>query len=269
MGLATPPDDTHDAPAGGVVWPTLNSKKSVGSIGRNAASLAGRMFHRTRSKSSTSTLSSVEASSPPPPMPVPAMPSPPALKLDSTPFVIPPIQTSLHGEDPGDSPTSSTPIGDPFVSQSITPSTAKPKSSLPHTRPPNLVLTTSTSPPAALLPLPKTAPETRPASWMSVSSDVSSGGSSSVAQSPLFDKAIFDAFPSVPQMPPPHTHTQSYAHAGASALSAGPVRPLPVSPAGAMTSPPPAYSEYALGGGAGLPLLGRLAETQRRVNPLP
>ncbi|KAF7328945.1 hypothetical protein MVEN_02524400 [Mycena venus] len=118
----------HGSPhIGGIAWPTLASKKSVGSLGKSAASLAGKMWHRSRSKSNTSTVSSLSegASSPPPPMPVPvpALPSPPVLKLDvnsnsPSPFVIPPIQTSLDGDDPlADSPTSSTPIADPLSSR--------------------------------------------------------------------------------------------------------------------------------------------------------
>ncbi|KAJ7475126.1 hypothetical protein B0H11DRAFT_2034191 [Mycena galericulata] len=254
MGLVTPPDDGAAMQSGSnptIAWPTLNTKRSVGSIGRNAASLAGRMF-RTRTKSSAST-----HRHPPPPLPVPTLPSPPVLKLDSTPFVIPPIQTSLHETDASESPTSSTPIADPFISLSATPATAKPKSSTPPTRPPHLTLNTSASgtapPPAGLLHIPKTAPESRPESWMSVSS----GGSSSMAPSPLFDKAIFDAFPSVPDMPPPHARNTP--------LSAGPTgstRQLPILP----SSPPPAYSDHSFSEGA--TLLGRLAETNRRVNPL-
>ncbi|KAJ7641432.1 hypothetical protein FB45DRAFT_900204 [Roridomyces roridus] len=188
MPVATPPDEHPISPASSsaVVWPTLTTKKSGGSIGRSAASFAGRMFSRSRTKSSASTVSSMDGhshtSSPPPPMPqsASASPSPPALRLDSTPFFIPPIETE-HQFPTDDTPT-----------------TAMPRS--PPMRPPHLVLTPSgPTSGESLLPYLQADPvESRPTSWMST---MSSGTSSSVAQSPLFDKAIFDAFPSVPNMP--------------------------------------------------------------------
>ncbi|KAJ6589015.1 hypothetical protein B0H19DRAFT_1102483 [Mycena capillaripes] len=301
MGLPTPPDDGgHPPPSphlspqssphvgSGIAWPSLGSKKSVGSLGRGAASLAGKMWHRSRSKSSTSTVSSLSEASSPPPVPVPVLPTPPALKLDSTPFVIPPIQTTSydHEHDPSDSPTSSTPIADPFSSLSTaipTASTSVPKQI--GQRPPALVLTSSTSAPASLLPVPKTAPEKSRQSW---TSSISSTGSSSVATSPLFDKAIFDAFPSVPEMPPPSRplpmagRSKSLRDATSSGNSSpassspttGSVRPLPLSPQSYSShSDTSSMSERSFAPSAGSygrdGLLARVAETQRRVNPLP
>ncbi|KAJ7864410.1 hypothetical protein B0H13DRAFT_2069234 [Mycena leptocephala] len=261
MGLPTPPDDhglVHHAstsprgspqsspqpPHASIAWPSLASKKSVGSLGRGAASLAGKMWHRSRSKSSASTVSSrSEASSPPPALPVPALPAPPVLKLDSTPFVIPPITTSYDlDHDPSDSPTSSTPIADPFSSLSTVVPASASMPALKHTkstpqRPP-------ASAPASMLPVPKTAPESRPASWQSVSST----GSSSLATSPLFDKAIFDAFPSVPDMPPQPMPRPlpslglaraNSLHSNGSHGGGSPVRPLPMP---GYPNSPPGYS---------------------------
>ncbi|KAJ7159821.1 hypothetical protein C8R43DRAFT_345581 [Mycena crocata] len=290
MGLATPPDDAaavNPATGSAVTWPSLSSKKSVGSIGRGAATLAGKMWHRTRSKSSTSTVSSIEAS-PPPPLPIPALPSPPVLKLDQTPFIIPPIQTSLYGQDSSETPTNRTPNGGPHSAlSSATPTASKPtqlpksKSYTAPTRPPHLTLNSSASSPGALLPVPNTAPESRPISWTSVSS----GGSSSVATSPMFDKAIFDAFPSVPEMPLPQSHSArvgSYGHANSVHSSgmnspAAHVRPLPLSPPGFnsdSSTSTPTFSDrsFTRGGTPGTydnqPLLARVGETQRRVDTL-
>lgn len=50
---------------------------------------------------------------------------------------------------------------------------------------------------SSLLPSSAQSPKERPTSWMSIAS------TSSVAPSPLFDKEMFDAFPSVPQDTPP------------------------------------------------------------------
>ncbi|KAK7055304.1 hypothetical protein R3P38DRAFT_2600206 [Favolaschia claudopus] len=291
----------HGSPhIGGVAWPALSSKKSAGSLGKSAASFAGKLWSRTRSKSSTSTVSSLSnegASSPPPPMPVsiPPLASPPILNLDAgssykTPFAIPPIRTSSYERDTvPDSPSNTTPIANPLPSRlpSTAPDTlARTKSHpAPHQRPPALVLTASNSTPSSLLPVPKTAPQSRPASWTSLSS-----GESSVAQSPLFDKAIFDAFPSVPQMPPQQppspprplpvpNRTNSLSSTGSGAGSpAGPARPLPPSPPGYYSSDMSSIrststvSDRSLAGqntGHGRDgMLARLAETQRRVNPL-
>ncbi|KAJ7764789.1 hypothetical protein B0H16DRAFT_1525751 [Mycena metata] len=303
MGLATPPDDTssvHTA-GGSVAWPSLGSKKSVGSFGRGAASLAGKMWSRSRSKSS-STVNSIEAPSPPPPLPVPTLPSPPMLNLESTPFVTLPTQTTGHP----DSPTSITPIANPSHSLSRPGTSATPTIPLVKAksynapRPPNLILTNSngsSGPPTLLLPLPNTAPQDRPASWLSVSS-----GSSSMAASPLFDKAIFDAFPSVPPMPTSQSagsYTRS-PNGGVpspqSTLPSGPpngaARPLPV-PGGSskpiidpttFMDPGPSFvsksaptttdrsfvqSVHPGTFAREQPLLARLAETQMPVNPLP
>ncbi|KAF8147801.1 hypothetical protein K438DRAFT_1989492 [Mycena galopus ATCC 62051] len=268
---------------GGIAWPALANKKSVGSLGKSAANFAGKMWHRSRSKSNTSTVSSLSegASSPPPPMPsVPPLPPPPVLKLDAhsstiTPFVIPPIQTTSYEHDsPSSSPTSSTPVG--VLPSSHLPQTAVPNApvrtkSYPtsHTRPPALVLTTgNTAPSSTLLPVPKTAPESRPASWTSVSSN-----GSSATQSPLFDKAIFDAFPSVPEMPPPQpqslprlTPNRLNSPGGGASSLVGSAGPFPL-------ESPPGYSASDTNVGSGSfgrdGLLTRLAETQRRVNLLP
>ncbi|KAJ7186815.1 hypothetical protein C8R46DRAFT_1273694 [Mycena filopes] len=305
VGLATPPDDgaasVHTV-GGTVTWPSLAPKKSAGSL----ASLAGKIWHRSRSKSSTSTASSIEAPSPPPPLPVPTLPSPPILRLDATPFVIPPIQTTTGYEQDPDSPTSSTPIANPSHSLSRPPVAPLVKAkSYNAPRPPNLILTNSngsSGAPSLLLPVPKTAPESRPASWLSVSS-----GTSSMAPSPLFDKAIFDAFPSVPTMPTPQSATTysrspvGSAPSPQSAYPSGPPsgggRPLPVpgsNGAGASArpiidpstfmDPGPSFTSksaptvtdrsfvQSVHPGAFAreqPLLARLAETQMRVNPLP
>ncbi|KAJ7471875.1 hypothetical protein FB451DRAFT_310296 [Mycena latifolia] len=197
-------------------------------------------------------------------MPVPSMPSPPMLKLEQTPFFVPPIQTDLYGRNAPYSPNS-TPIADPVIN--ISPPSeptpvARTKPAPP--RPPHLTLGTSASATAPQLPVPKTAPESRPASWVSVSS----GGSESLAASPLFDKAIFDAFPSVPEMPSPqqqqsaHLRMRSGSYARAHSLHSTGTN----SPAESM---PPSNSMPAF---APEPLMGRLyvaAEAQRRVNPLP
>ncbi|KAJ7640500.1 hypothetical protein DFH06DRAFT_1216192 [Mycena polygramma] len=284
MGLPTPPDDVmhigspqtspHGSPniahgGSGVAWPSLGTKKSVGSL----ASLAGKMWHRSRSKSNNSTVSSLSEASPPPPMPVLhiGLPSPPALKLDSTPFVIPPIETSPydHDPDPSDSPTSSsTPTGAPLSRATAVP---PPSSSPPmptwnakHTapRPPALVLTTtSNSTSASLFPVPKPAPESRPVSWQSVSST----GSSSLAASP----SIFDAFPSVPEMPPlpPPSRSRSLQVQSNGTSPTGSVRPLPASPPSYSVSDPSSTPTGSYGHGHD-GLLARVAETQRSVNPL-
>ncbi|KAJ7902778.1 hypothetical protein B0H14DRAFT_1147891 [Mycena olivaceomarginata] len=319
MGVATPPDlydggsvssnvghsaavnghpvssqtntSPHGSPhIGGIAWPALGTKKSVGSLGKSAANLAGKMWNRSRSKSNTSTVSSLSEgpSSPPPPMPVPvpALPPPSVLNIDTssssvTPFVIPPIETNSYEDDPmADSSTSSTPTADPRLLPTTMPGApVRTKSHpAPHARPPALVLTTSNSAPSSLLPVPKTAPETRPTSWTSVSSS-----GSSVAQSPLFDKAIFDAFPSVPVMTPQQTtpvqhrplptpnRTNSLNRGGVSSPG-GSVRPLPSSPPGysildtsSIQSTPTSERGNTSFEREGL----RLAETQRRVNPLP
>ncbi|CAK5277999.1 unnamed protein product [Mycena citricolor] len=89
VGLQTPPDDhfVQSSSASvysvqsGINWPSragsVSSKKSVGGI----ASLAGKMFNRSRTKSNNSTLSTYEAPSPPPALP----PMLPNLDLDEAP----------------------------------------------------------------------------------------------------------------------------------------------------------------------------------------
>ncbi|KAJ6617993.1 hypothetical protein B0H10DRAFT_2031669 [Mycena sp. CBHHK59/15] len=294
MGLITPPDEATAAP--GIAWPTLSPKKSgsVGSIGRGAASLAGKMWHRTRSKSTVSTTSSFEAPLPPPSLPLPAIPKIPTLELpssDKMPFVMP-IRTDSLNQEPL-SASETTPGADPFVSLSMPPSAPPAKKSPPvQTRRPNLSIGPSTAlSPPSLLPMPLVPdPENRRSSWMSTSS-----AASSFPSSPLFDKAIFDAFPSVPEMPPAQTlgtyrrmpsHGRSSSHGRGSASGtpspSGTVPPLPISPysdSGSTTpvsergayfnAGPKVLAPTSIGRG---PMLGRLytaAETQRHVSPLP
>nr|GAT44160.1 predicted protein [Mycena chlorophos] len=247
MGVQTPPDDHEPAlsptpSTKGITWPSLKSKKSGSSLGKSAASLAGKIWPRTRSKSNNSS-SSIDTVPSPPTAPVPALPPPPILRLD-------PLPPSFEYDDADVTPVSQPPAAQPFSK-----------------RPPNLVVQT-TGPPLGndglLLPVPNTAPESRPASWMSVSSNASS----SMTPSPLFDKAIFDAFPSVPAMP---------GHAS---------RPLPSlsransgsSSALDSTASTPSFSERSFGVVGARPnptatfgrdnLLARVAQTQRSVQPL-
>ncbi|KAF7306897.1 hypothetical protein MIND_00482200 [Mycena indigotica] len=278
MGLQTPPDD-HQAALSptpstkGIVWPSLKSKKSAGSLGKSAASLAGKMWPRSRSKSSTSTTSSVDTAPSPPPVPVPPLPSPPALRLEPLPpsFAPPPHDADVI-----------TPVSHP-------PNTSLPVQRMPSGRPPNLILHTANGSThdasSGFLPAPQTAPESKRSSWMSVSS----AGSSSIATSPLFDQAIFDAFPSVPEMPagpppppapvsrqlpsPPRSNF-SRSNSVQSSLSGSSVLPplptLSYSDASATSTPSHSEQSFKSGGGsyARDNLLARVAQTQRSVEPL-
>ncbi|KIM48613.1 hypothetical protein M413DRAFT_437813, partial [Hebeloma cylindrosporum] len=174
-------------------FPSISPKKSVRSLGR-ATSFAERIWSRARTKSSGSNLSATSENGPEEPPKLPSLNSPPAIEIPQLPNFLNNDEAILH--QPPQRSTSLMYLDNQRPTQSFEP------------LPPLPIITTTSSyiqaPPQStplsshsLLP-PNTSDSTRPSSWTS-SLSLSSAGS---LPSPLFDKSIFDAFPSVPGTTP-------------------------------------------------------------------
>ncbi|KAF9478501.1 hypothetical protein BDN70DRAFT_879941 [Pholiota conissans] len=187
-------------------FPTLSPKKSTTSIGR-AASFAEKMFSRSRTKSNGSVLSAHSAMT--------------VSTIDRIPEDAPslPVISVGHPPAPSNPPAIVLPISETETKVLHPPkrSTSLARSSRLPPIPAEVVPPLPTITPSAFfstaadvndvsgdsLMLPHiTSDATRPTSWTSMSS----AGS---LPSPLFDQALFDAFPSVPEMTPALSATGS------------------------------------------------------------
>ncbi|KDR73738.1 hypothetical protein GALMADRAFT_251556 [Galerina marginata CBS 339.88] len=202
FGMKHPPGPSsefgHVSNGSTTSFPSLSPRKSTSSLGR-ATSFAEKMWSRARTKSGASNLSSTSEVTIDDSVPrLPALGPPPALTLSSMSSSVPVIIHPLPEED-------FQVVHPPKRSASLKRSYALPP--IPsETVPPLPVFTATTFQPqtptrqqvsdisndSLLTP---GFDSTRPTSWTSMSS----AGS---LPSPLFDQALFDAFPSVPEATP-------------------------------------------------------------------
>lgn len=176
----------------GTSWPSLSPKKSSGGISR-ASSLAEKMFSRSRTKSSGSTLSNMSAASTYtlPPLPDSLSVIPPSPEFEEKADPKPRRSISLKSLKLGKNPPPSAPLPSRAAQPPLPQSAVAPSNS-----------PTSTLGSPGYLKSPDflgqhaSSDDSRPTSWMSVSS------LASTLPSPLFEKDIFDAFPAVPASTP-------------------------------------------------------------------